>query len=190
MKTKFLAVLVFIVFVAKAQSPYNPLNTPNTYRQADNPNYWQNKAPAGYWQQDVHYNIKANIDETKDMFELPRFPINEKYGEMKRFKTLLKTLPFKYKKIEPEEKYIFDKNNPPKVRISFYEDLYDLNLINCFSNEEDRWRNSKIIKINSNEIKIELAGKFVTERGRINCSLRSNSSFYHWLGIQFVIAEK
>ncbi len=130
------------------------------------------------------------IDETKDMFELPRFPINEKYGEMKRFKTLLKTLPFKYKKIEPEEKYIFDKNNPPKVRISFYEDLYDLNLINCFSNEEDRWRNSKIIKINSNEIKIELAGKFVTERGRINCSLRSNSSFYHWLGIQFVIAEK
>ena len=27
------------------------------------------------------------IDETKDLFELPRFPINEKYGEIKRFKT-------------------------------------------------------------------------------------------------------
>jgi len=36
------------------------------------------------------------IDETKDKFELPRFPINEKYGEIKRFKTLMKTLPLKF----------------------------------------------------------------------------------------------
>ena len=35
------------------------------------------------------------IDETKDLFELPRFPINEKYGELKRFNTLMKTLPLK-----------------------------------------------------------------------------------------------
>ena len=31
------------------------------------------------------------IDETKDLLELPRFPINEKYGEIDRFKTLMKT---------------------------------------------------------------------------------------------------
>ena len=30
------------------------------------------------------------IDKTKNKFELPRFPINEKYGEIKRFKSLLK----------------------------------------------------------------------------------------------------
>ena len=41
------------------------------------------------------------IDETKDLWELPRFPINEKYGEIQRFKTLMKTLPFKYKNIFP-----------------------------------------------------------------------------------------
>ena len=52
-----------------AQNAYNPITTPNTYRQADNPNYWKNKAPAGYWQQDVHYTIKANIDETKDIID-------------------------------------------------------------------------------------------------------------------------
>ena len=69
MKKRFLAVLVFLGFVSQAQNPYNPLRTPNTYRQADNPNYWQNKAPTGYWQQDVHYNIKANIDETKDIID-------------------------------------------------------------------------------------------------------------------------
>ena len=29
------------------------------------------------------------IDINKDKFELPRFPINEKYGEIKRFKSLI-----------------------------------------------------------------------------------------------------
>ena len=29
------------------------------------------------------------MDKTKSKYELPRFPINEKYGEEKRFKTLL-----------------------------------------------------------------------------------------------------
>ena len=52
-----------------AQEKYNPVSTPNTYRQADNPNYWKNKAPLGYWQQDVHYTIEANIDETKDIID-------------------------------------------------------------------------------------------------------------------------
>ena len=46
------------------------------------------------------------IDETKDLWELPRFPINEKYGEIDRFKTLMKTLPFKYKTINPEDRYL------------------------------------------------------------------------------------
>ena len=46
------------------------------------------------------------MDETKDFYELPRFPINEKYGEIKRFTALTQTLPFKYKMITPDEKYL------------------------------------------------------------------------------------
>ena len=129
-------------------------------------------------------------DYTKDFFELPRFPINEKYGEIERFKTILKTLPFPYKSIEPEERYISDKNNPPKVSIQFYENLENLNNINCFSNEEDKWRNSKISFVNKLKLNINLEGKFITERGRINCSLREKNGFYRWLGIQFVVKEK
>ena len=84
------------------------------------------------------------VDYTKNLFEMPRFPINEKYGEKERFKTILKTLPFPYKSIQPKERYISDKNNPPKVSIQFFDNLKNLNNINCFSNEEDKWRNSKI----------------------------------------------
>ena len=129
------------------------------------------------------------VDYTKNFFEMPRFPINEKYGEIERFETILKTLPFPFKSIKPEDKYIGDKNNPPKVSIQFYDNIKNLKNINCFSNEEDKWRNSKINFKSSNDLDIILDGKFTTERGRINCSLREDSGFYRWLGIQFVIKE-
>ena len=44
------------------------------------------------------------IDVNKNKFELPRFPINEKYGDLKRFKSLINYLPLEYKKLEPIEK--------------------------------------------------------------------------------------
>lgn len=38
------------------------------YESKSNPEYWKNRMPfPGYWQQDVHYEIKANIDEITDI---------------------------------------------------------------------------------------------------------------------------
>ena len=130
------------------------------------------------------------IDETKDFYELPRFPINEKYGELNRFISLTKTLPFKYKNIFPEEKYLLDSKNPPKVKIEFYENINNLKSVNCYSNEANKWRKSEIGFSSKNVLEVFINTKFVGERGRINCSLRDPSGFWRWLGIQFVVSEK
>ena len=130
------------------------------------------------------------MDETKDFFELPRFPINEKYGEIKRFSSLTKTLPFKYKKIYPEEKYLLQSENPPKVKIEFYEDIKNIQSLNCYSNEGNKWRQSDIKFENSNILLVNIAERFIGERGRINCSLRDPSGFWRWLGVQFVLSDK
>ena len=130
------------------------------------------------------------MDETKDFYEFPRYPINEKYGEIKRFNSLIKTLPLKYKKIFPEEKYLLKNKNPPEVRIDFYENIKNLKSITCYSNEGDRWRQSDIKFDNDNSLIINIREKFVGERGRINCSLRDPSGFWRWFGLQFVISEK
>ena len=130
------------------------------------------------------------MDETKDFYEFPRFPINEKYGEEKRFRSLTRTLPFKYKKILPDEKYLSVQNNPPAVRIEFFENIKNLNALKCYSNEGDKWRESDIKFIKNNLLEINIIEKFIGERGRINCSLRDPSGFWRWLGVQFVISEK
>ena len=130
------------------------------------------------------------IDETKDFYELPRYPINEKYGEIKRFKSLTKTLPFKYKKIYPDEKFLLQSENPPNVKIEFFENIKNLKTVNCYSNEGNKWRKSNIKFENTNTLLIDISEKFTGERGRINCSLRDPSGLWRWLGIQFVISEK
>jgi len=129
------------------------------------------------------------IDQSKDFLELPRFPINEKYGELKRFKSILQTLPFPYKSISPEERYIKAGENPPNVIINFFENLINIKNINCYSNEGDVWRKSDIKFLNENKVQIILKEKFKSERGRINCSLWASEGRWRWLGIQYVIAE-
>ena len=129
------------------------------------------------------------IDPTKDLLELPRFPINEKYGDLKRFNSILQTLPFPYKNIIPENRYLTKDNNPPKVIIKFFENLINIKNVNCYSNEGNVWRKSDIKLINNNELMILLKEKFKSERGRINCSLWVDNGKWRWLGIQYVIAE-
>ena len=130
------------------------------------------------------------MDETKDLYELPRYPINEKYGKIKRFKSLTKTLPFKYKKVTPDEKYLLQSNNPPKVKIIFYENIKNLQSLSCYSNEGNKWRQSDIKFENETALIININEKFVGERGRVNCSLKDPSGYWRWLGIQFVISDK
>ena len=61
----FFATVLLLICAFNATAQYSPLAPPNTFRSADNPIYWKNRAPnADYWQQDVHYRIGASIEET------------------------------------------------------------------------------------------------------------------------------
>ena len=127
------------------------------------------------------------IDINKDPYELPRFPINEKYGDLKRFKFLINLLPLQYKKITPEDKYIIQNDNPPKMIVEFFKNQKNLENINCFSNEGDKWDKTNL-KIKNNILQIEFREKFLFRRGRINCSLNDNGN-WRWFGTQFSIKE-
>jgi peptidoglycan/xylan/chitin deacetylase (PgdA/CDA1 family) len=151
--------------------------------------------PFGEWDQQQKKFISENfefafgqhsgvIDMNKDQHELPRFPINEKYGDLKRFKFIIDLLPLQYKKILIEG--IQEKRNPPKMSVEFFKDQ-KIDNINCFSNEGDGWDKSQI-KINNNNLEVFFRDKFFTRRGRINCSINDNEG-WRWFGAQFVFKE-
>ncbi len=125
------------------------------------------------------------IDVNKNRFELPRFPINEKYGEIKRFKSIINYYPLEYKNLEPEEKKLSKENNPPNFKVKFFDNQKNIENINCYSNEGDKWMKSNI-KIVEKELTIEFREPFLPRRGRINCSLNDNGK-WRWFGTQFII---
>ena len=125
------------------------------------------------------------IDVNKNKFELPRFPINEKYGEIKRFKSIINYYPLEYKDLKPEEKKLTKENNPPKFKVKFFDEQKNIENINCYSNEGDKWMKSNI-KLVGKELTIEFREPFLPRRGRINCSLNDNGK-WRWFGTQFII---
>ena len=127
------------------------------------------------------------IDLNKEKFQLPRFPINENYGELKRFKSIINTYPLEFKYLIPIEKKLSEKDNPPFFSVEFFEIQKNIKNINCYSNEGDKWEKS-ILKFNDNILSIEFREAFKPRRGRINCSLNDNGK-WRWFGTQFIITE-
>ncbi len=125
------------------------------------------------------------IDITKNRFELPRFPINEKYGDLERFEFILKLFPIPYKNLKPEDKFITKYQNPPTLEIEFFKNQKNIQNINCFSNEGNKWRDS-IMEFEENILKINFREEFSFRRGRVNCSLK-DENIWRWLGIQMSI---
>ena len=128
------------------------------------------------------------IDLNKDKFELPRFPINENYGELKRFNSIIKSFPLEYEQLSPLEKKLLTKNNPPNFQVKFFKEQDNIENINCYSNELDKWEKSNTT-IDNYVLTIKFRGPFKPRRGRINCSLNDNGK-WRWFGIQFPIIKE
>ena len=127
------------------------------------------------------------IDLNKEKFQLPRFPINENYGEIKRFETVIKTYPLEYSELFPIKKKINKQNNPPPFKVKFFKDQKNIENINCYSNEGNTWAKSKT-KFQNNVLTINFREPFKPRRGRINCSLNDGGK-WRWFGVQFIVDE-
>ncbi len=127
------------------------------------------------------------IDNNKDKFELPRFPINENYGDLKRFNSLINYNPLEYKSLKPLEKRLDNKDNPPKLIVEFFEDQKNIENISCYSNDGGSWSQPNLV-FKKNILYINFKSKFLPRRGRVNCSLNDNGK-WRWFGTQFVIMD-
>ena len=167
--------------IFKEKLGYNPIFF--SYPFGEYSNYIKN-----YITQNFKYSFGQHsgvIDVNKDIFELPRFPINEKYGDLKRFKFLINLQPLQFKKLIPDEKYISIENNPPKFSVEFFDNQKNLKNINCFSDEGNKWEKS-YTSFNNNILKIKFRDKFLFRRGRINCSL-NDDGIWRWFSVQFSV---
>ena len=136
------------------------------------------------------YNFKASfgqhsgvINETSNLYYLPRFSLNEKYGEIERVKFVANTLGLGVYDFVPYDPSI--KENPPYIGFS----LLDLNLapkIDCFVFDSKGKVESETFKFNE-RIEIRLKRKLTNGRSRLNCTAKDNKGNWRWFGHQFYL---
>ena len=116
------------------------------------------------------------------MYELPRFAMNEKYGDMDRFLLAVNALPIPITDLSPKNPVI--SINPPSYGFTLSDDIEPKNAIRCFANNGLK---ADTRRLGKNRIEIRLSGPFSKGRGRINCTMAARENRWRWLGRQFIV---
>ena len=125
------------------------------------------------------------VGEASDFLYLPRFSLNEKYGDMARFGRVVNTLPLPVTDMAPEDPLIAGPN-PPAVGFTVQEGVGGLDRLACFASHEGR---ASVERLGGTRIEVRMKKPLPKGRSRLNCTLPTADGRWRWLGRQFYVAE-
>ena len=126
------------------------------------------------------------INETSDLYYLPRFSLNERYGDIDRVVFAANTKGLGVYDFIPSNPSIFD--NPPFIGFSLLDQKL-VTTINCFVFDSQGKVESEIFKFNE-RIEIRLKRRLSKGRSRLNCTAKDKHNNWRWFGHQFYIKSK
>ena len=123
------------------------------------------------------------INETSNLYYLPRFSLNERYGEIDRVKFAANAKGLGVYDFIPKDPAI--KDNPPYVGFSLLDERLVPSL-DCFVFDSKGQVEKELFKFNE-RIEIRLKRKLTKGRSRINCTAKGKDGFWRWYGHQFYL---
>lgn len=124
--------------------------------------------------------------KTSEPSYIPRFALNENFGEIGRFRLVVNTLPMPVSDVAPRDAGI-GAVNPPNFGFTVSEDIGNLNRMGCFATNEGRVR---VEILGERRVEVRLKHPLPPGRSRINCTLRDKSGRWRWLGTIFYVPPK
>ncbi|MSP80189.1 MAG: chitin deacetylase, partial [Rhodospirillales bacterium] len=120
-----------------------------------------------------------------ERFYLPRFAFNEQWGEAKRFRQVVNTVPLPINDPTPADPLI-TKPNPPAFGFTLARPVPGIERIVCHSSHEGPGR---IERLGDARVEVRFANPFPKGRTRINCTLPAGEGRWHWFGRQFYVRD-
>ena len=124
------------------------------------------------------------LNPSTDFKYIPRFALNENYGNLNRLRLVLNTLPRPVQDITPDDPMI-SKNNPPKFGFTIASSIKNLHLLSCFSSHEGRVHAEHI----GQRIELRMTHPFPQGRTRVNCTLPGPENRWRWFGRLFIVTK-
>ena len=123
------------------------------------------------------------INETSNFYYLPRFSLNERYGEIDRVKFAANSKGLGVYDFIPTNPSI--SNNPPFIGFSLLDERL-MPSLDCFIFDRNGQVEKELFKFNE-RIEIRLKRKLKKGRSRINCTAKGSDGFWRWYGHQFYL---
>ena len=128
-----------------------------------------------------HSGVVANSD---NLYYLPRFSLNEKFGQKDRFEFAVNAYSLDIEKFIPSDMFLTD-NKKPLIEFSIMNNLKGSS-IDCFSNPSGQWGIQELVNIKKNRVQIKLKDEYLSGRARLNCTTKVDDKWY-WFGYQFLV---
>jgi peptidoglycan/xylan/chitin deacetylase (PgdA/CDA1 family) len=126
----------------------------------------------------AQYSSVARIGS--DAFALPRFPVNERYGEIDRFRLVVNARSLPVANIIPQGPIVAPDNNPPPYGFSLTESVVGLAALACYPSHMDEAAGIEIL--GGRRVEIRFQEPFPEGRHRINCTLPGPDRRWYWFG--------
>lgn len=123
-------------------------------------------------------------DASDDPYFLPRFALNERYGDDDRFRVIVGALPLPVADVTPASPTLAD--NPPNFGFTVTDPGLPLRNLRCYATPETK----TTTEILGNRVEVRMDKPFPGTRGRLNCTLPGrDGQRWHWYGRLFYIPE-
>jgi len=113
-------------------------------------------------------------------YELPRFAMNEQYGNRERLELAINGLPLKVTQLVPEDVVLTE--NPPLYGFTLAEDMDNERQLRCFNSKYGKLD----VAIIGRRAEIRMPGPLVGKRSRVNCTMPGPENRWRWFGRQFL----
>jgi peptidoglycan/xylan/chitin deacetylase (PgdA/CDA1 family) len=123
------------------------------------------------------------INETSNLYYLPRFSLNERYAEIDRVKFAANAKGLGIYDFIPTDPTISE--NPPYICFSLLDEKL-VPSIDCFVFDSKGQVEKELFKFNE-RIEIRLKRKLTEGRSRVNCTAKGSDNKWRWFGHQFYL---
>lgn len=123
------------------------------------------------------------VHATADPWYLPRFALNEAFGEIDRFRLVVNTLPIPFSDMTPPDPLL--TANPPPFGFTLQSPDMPLNGLACYAVNQGKVQIDRL----GPRIEIRMEQKFEPGRGRINCTAPTADGRWRWLGMQYYVPK-
>ena len=127
--------------------------------------------------------FSSAANSRSNLYGLPRFPFNEKYSDIDRFRLIVNARALPVYDILPISSVI--ERNPPQIGFTVDKNIPGLSTMSCYPSHLGKA--ARMTRIGGNRIEIRFDKPLPKGRSKINCTMPGPDRRWYWFGLAFYV---